>query len=99
MRSRFLIPLLALLFFAAELPAQPLPSHRPGPVPQGIRKGAITPGEARHLRHKRAHLRREMRMARANDGRIGPAERRHLRKEVRQYKRHRHWALHNRRTR
>ncbi|HMO31472.1 MAG TPA: hypothetical protein PKE63_05435 [Lacibacter sp.] len=99
MRTSFLFLLLAVLFTAAEVMAQPVRPHRNATVPQGIRQGAITPGEARHLRQKRAHIRRDIRMARANDGRIGPLERRHIRRELREFKRHRNWAMHNRRTR
>ncbi|MBK8088000.1 MAG: hypothetical protein IPK31_08675 [Chitinophagaceae bacterium] len=64
-----------------------------------LRQGKITKGEAIHLQKKKQHIRRDIRMAKRNDGKIGPMERKHIRKEMRQYKRQRHIAVHNRRTR
>lgn len=99
MQTKFFLSLLVLLFAGTELLAQPLRLHRRPTVPQGIRQGNITPIEARHLRKKRAHIRRDIRVAQGNDGRIGRLEGRHIRREIQQYKRHRSWALQNRRIR
>lgn len=99
MRIKFIIALLVLLFTGAELMAQPIARFQRAVVPPGIRQGAITPGEARQLRQMRTHIRRDIRVARGNDGRIGPLEGRHIRREIQQYKRQRNRALHNRRMR
>ncbi len=64
-----------------------------------VRPGKITKGEAIHLQRKKQHIRRDVRMAKRNDGKIGPRERKHIKREMRQYKRQRHIAVHNRRTR
>ncbi|MBL0316703.1 MAG: hypothetical protein IPP69_13355 [Flavobacteriales bacterium] len=59
----------------------------------------ITKGEAVHLQKKKNHIRRDMRLAKRNDGHIGPMERKHIRREMKQYKRQRHFAMHNNRKR
>lgn len=64
-----------------------------------VRQGKITKGEAIHLQRKKQHIRHDVRMAKRNDGKIGPMERKHIRKEMKQYKRQRHIAVHNNRTR
>jgi hypothetical protein len=74
------------------------PFQRKG-MAYGMRSGAITPGEAIHLRNMKRDIRCDVRQARRNDGVIGPMERRHLKREVRQYKRHRFMATHNNRSR
>jgi len=64
-----------------------------------VRQGKITKGEAIHLQKKKQHIRHDVRMAKRNDGKIGPMERKHIKREMKQYKRQRHIAVHNRRTR
>jgi len=95
--------LLFILLFAgigitasAQTDQQKLRQHRYG---HHAGQGRITKGEAIHLQRKKQHIRRDVRMAKLNDGKIGPMERKHIRREMRQYKRQRHIAVHNRRTR
>lgn len=99
MRSNLFLAVLLLLFTGTALQAQPVRQQRSATVPQGIRQGNITPGEARHLRKKRANIHRDVQGARANDGRVSAAERRHIRREAQQYKRQRNRAMNNQRTR
>lgn len=64
-----------------------------------FRQGKITKGEDFLLHRKKQHIRRDFRIAKGNDGKIGPLERKHLKREMKQYKRKQHIAVHNRRTR
>lgn len=81
---------------SAQADQQKLRQHRYG---HHVRQGKITKGEAIHLQKKKQHIRRDVRMAKRNDGKIGPMERKHIRREMKQYKRQRHIAVHNNRTR
>lgn len=64
-----------------------------------FRNGKITKGEAVLLHRQKQHLRHDLRIAKTNDGKIGPVERKHLKREMKQYKRQRFVAAHNRRNR
>jgi hypothetical protein len=64
-----------------------------------FRKGKITKGEAVLLHRQKQHIRHDLRIAKGNDGKIGPMERKHLKREIKQYKRQRFVAAHNRRNR
>ena len=100
MKTKFVFLLVIGLSLGFASFAQPGrgPLQRKG-MAHGMRSGAITPGEAIHLRNMKRDIRCDVRQARRNDGVIGPVERRHLKREVRQYKRHRFMAIHNNRTR
>lgn len=95
--------LLFILLFAgigitasAQTDQQKVRQHRYG---HHVGKERITKGEAIHLQKKKHHIRHDVRMAKRNDGKIGPMERKHIRREMKQYKRQRHIAVHNNRTR
>jgi hypothetical protein len=64
-----------------------------------FRQGKITKGEAFLLHRQKQHIRHDFRIAKRNDGKIGPLERKHLKREMKQYKRQRFVAAHNRRNR
>jgi hypothetical protein len=64
-----------------------------------FRQGKITKGEALFLHKRQQHIRHDIRMAKRNDGKIGPMERKHIRREINLYKKQRFVAVHNRRTR
>lgn len=66
---------------------------------QGVPRSGVTPGEAAMLRKQKREIRKDVRAAKCNDGRIGAMERKHIRKEVNQFKRQRFMAQHNSRGR
>lgn len=66
---------------------------------QGISRGSITRGEAIYLKRQQMHVRKDVRRARLNDGRIGPLERRHINRERKHLRRSFFVANHNRRVR
>lgn len=59
----------------------------------------ITKGEALFLHKKKQHIRHEIRVAKMDDRKVGPMERRHIKKDMKQYRRAKFVAEHNRRTR
>ncbi len=100
MKTKLLLLLIVVTAFSFSASAQATRTHvyaRTGYARN--HNGNITKGEARFLRHKRHHIQREVKLAKMNDGKIGPMERKHIRKDMKQYRRARFVAVHNRRTR
>jgi hypothetical protein len=64
-----------------------------------FRKGKIKKGETLFLHRQKQHIHHDLRIAKGNNGKISPMERKHLKREMKQYKRQRFVAAHNRRNR
>jgi hypothetical protein len=100
MKTKFFVLLVLILSTGYASYAQPgFRSVQRKGMAWGIRAGALTPGEALHLRNMKRNIGYDLRQARRNDGVIGPLERRRIKQEVRQFKRHRFVAMHNNRVR
>ena len=101
MKTKLLFLFLLFAGIGVSTSAQVRPQHlrkHPG-YGNNFRQGKITKGEALFLHKRQQHIRHDIRIAKRNDGKIGPMERKHIRREMKQYKRQRHIAIHNRRTR
>jgi hypothetical protein len=68
-------------------------------VTQGARSGELTKREAAKLRKEQKEIRKDVRVAKKDDGHIGPRERKHIRREQRKASRHIYRAKHNNRKR
>jgi len=79
-----MVALLAITSMAQAQTRTPVVNHRERVqerrIHQGVRSGALTRNEVRHMQMRERKLNRDRRMARA-DGRVSVAERRHLRRE------------------
>lgn len=100
MKTKLLFLLLLITGLALTTSAQVRQQHQRQHHGYGnhFRKGKITKGESMLLQRQKQHIRHDLRIAKGNDGKIGPMERKHLRKEMKQYKRQRFVASHNRRN-
>lgn len=73
--------------------------HQKVRIAQGIRSGDITKREAHYLAKEQREIKKDVRRAKSDDGKIGPRERIHIRKDQRKAKRHIYRARHNHRNR
>ncbi len=95
----FLFLLFAGIGVTASAQVRPQQLRKHHDYGNNFRQGKITKGEALFLHRKKQHIRHDILVAKRNDGKIGPMERKHIRREMKQYKRQRFAAAHNRRTR
>ena len=68
-------------------------------IHNGVRSGALTPGEARTLRAEQRNIQRDHMRYKRNDGHISPRERKHLRHERQKASKRIHHYKHNSRVR
>ncbi len=73
--------------------------HERTRIAQGVRSGELTRGESIRLAKEQRNIRRDVKKARRNDGKVGPRERQHIRREQRKASRHIYRARHNNRDR
>jgi len=97
-----LVAFLAIASIASAQTRTPVITHRQHlqhhRIHQGVRSGALTHNEARHLRADERRIARDKRMARA-DGRVTRAERRHIAREQNRTSRAIYRKRHNERVR
>ena len=101
MKVKILLPLIVLLTVAvANVNGQTIKQksrHEKARIAQGRKSGELTKFESRRLAREQRHIRKDVRIARKDDGRIDRNERKDIRKDQRKASRHIYRAKHNRR--
>ena len=103
MKTRLIVPLIFLLTVAVlNTNGQNIRKHsrhERARIAQGARSGELTKRETAKLRNEQKNIRRDIRSARKDDGRIDVRERKQIRKEQRKASRHIYRTKHNKRKR
>ena len=101
MKAKILLPLIVLLSVAVSTvngqTIRQKSRHEKARIIKGNRSGELTRFERRRLVGEQREIRRDVRIARKDDGRIDRQERRVIRHDQRKASRHIYRAKHNRR--
>jgi len=103
MKARMIVPFILLLTVAAiNANAQAVRKHARNErarINQGVRSGEVTRVEKARLSKEQREIRKDIRDAKTDDGRISRRERKQIRKDQRKHSRHIYRAKHNNRKR
>jgi len=101
MNKKLLLPLIVLLTVAvANVNGQTIrhkSRNEKARIAQGRKSGELTKFETRRLAKEQRNIRKDVRIARKDDGKIDRQERKEIRKDQRRASRHIYRAKHNRR--